>query len=60
MNIEDEVKQRKSTYVVVRATLASRENSVVDTFLEVALRGVLPEENQTSTGATKRLVTKRQ
>lgn len=46
-----------TTDVVVGATLARREHSVIHTFLEVLrLLGVLPEENQAGTGATERLV----
>ena len=45
------------THVVVGATLASREDSVVDTLLKVlGLVGILPEEDETGTGPTKRLV----
>lgn len=43
--------------VVVRATLAGREDGVIDTLLEVgSLFGVLAEENKTSARATEGLV----
>lgn len=49
--------QEISTYVVVGSTLASGEDSKVDTGLEVgSVLEVLPEEDQTSTGATESLV----
>ena len=42
----------------MRATLASREDCVVDTLLEVLVGlTVFPEEDQTCSWATKRLVT---
>lgn len=38
-------------------TLASRENSIVDTLLKVrSIRAILPEEDETGTRATKRLM----
>ena len=44
-------------YVVVRATLAGRENGVVDALLEVlCVLKILAEEDETSTGATEGLV----
>jgi len=43
------------TDVVVRSTLASREDGIVDTLLNVGLL-VLAEEDETSTGTTKSLV----
>jgi hypothetical protein len=48
------------TYVVVRATLASGEDSFVDALLKVSgVLEVLAEEDETSTRATESLVTGR-
>lgn len=46
------------THVVVRSTLASRENRVVDALLDVRLL-VLAEEDETSAGTAKGLVAAR-
>lgn len=43
------------TDVVVRSTLASREDGIVDTLLNIGLL-VLAEEDETSTGTAKSLV----
>ena len=48
---------RHATYVVVGSTLASREDSIVDTLLEIlVVLTILAEEDQASTRATQRLV----
>ena len=50
----------RGTYVVVRTTLASGEDSLVNALLKVlSLFDVLPEEDQTSTGTTESLVATR-
>ena len=47
----------RGAYVVVRTTLAGRENGVVDALLEVlCVLEILAEEDETSTGATECLV----
>ena len=47
----------RDAYVVVRATLAGRENGVVDALLEVlCVLEILAEEDETSTGTTEGLV----
>lgn len=44
--------------MIVRATLASREDRIIDTLLEVlVVLTVFSEEDQTCSWATKRLVT---
>ena len=49
--------QDAKAYVVVRAALASREDSIVDALLEVLrLVRVLAEEDEACTGTTERLV----
>ena len=51
------LEEARVAYVVVRATLAGRENGVVDALLEVlCVLEILAEEDETSTGATEGLV----
>ena len=50
----------KNTYVVVGATLASGEDSIVNTLLKVSrVLEILPEENKTGAGATESLMTRK-
>lgn len=52
-------KFQEQTNMVVRTTLASREDSFVDALLEVLVAlAVFPEEDQTCSWATEGLVTK--